>query len=262
MIADAAFGGGARASVPCTGYALRRPRPLNPPCIVRTPLGAARVAAGCSLNHVAAHWTPNSGDKTVLQYDDVCKIDFGTHVNGRIIDSAWTVHFNPKYDVLAEAVRESTAAGVKAAGIDVRLCDVGAACQEVMESYEIELDGKTYPIKSVRNLNGHSIGPYQIHAGKSVPIVKGGEATRMEEGELFAIETFGSTGKGSAAHRHMAARAHPGASAPRCAALPTVARSLRTIALECPAGARTALLQPLTWRARRRPRACCLAAAT
>ena len=37
---------------------------------------------GCSLNHVAAHYTPNAGDKTVLQYDDVCKIDFGTHVNG------------------------------------------------------------------------------------------------------------------------------------------------------------------------------------
>jgi methionyl aminopeptidase len=43
-------------------------------------------------------------------------------------------------------------------------------------------------------LNGHSIGRYQIHAGKSVPIVKGGEQTKMEEGELFAIETFGSTG--------------------------------------------------------------------
>jgi methionyl aminopeptidase len=49
-------------------------------------------------------------------------------------------------------------------------------------------------VKSIRNLNGHSIGRYQIHAGKSVPIVKGGEQTKMEEGELFAIETFGSTG--------------------------------------------------------------------
>ena len=29
-----------------------------------------------------------------------------------------------------------------------------------------------------------------------MPIVKGGEATKMEEGEVFAIETFGSTGKG------------------------------------------------------------------
>jgi methionine aminopeptidase len=49
-------------------------------------------------------------------------------------------------------------------------------------------------VKSVRNLNGHSIGPYQIHGGKSVPIVKGGEQTKMEEGEFYAIETFGSTG--------------------------------------------------------------------
>ena len=29
---------------------------------------------GCSLNYVAAHWTPNGGDKTVLQYDDVMKL--------------------------------------------------------------------------------------------------------------------------------------------------------------------------------------------
>ena len=29
---------------------------------------------GCSLNHVAAHWTPSAGDRTVLQYDDVMKL--------------------------------------------------------------------------------------------------------------------------------------------------------------------------------------------
>jgi methionyl aminopeptidase len=110
------------------------------------------------------------------------------------------------------------------AGIDVRLCDVGAAIQEVMESYEVEINGKVFQgvcsfiffpdsavlevcdsikfkflvcfvsVKSVRNLNGHSIEPYQIHAAKSVPIVKGGEQTKMEEGEFYAIETFGSTG--------------------------------------------------------------------
>ena len=51
-------------------------------------------------------------------------------------------------------------------------------------------------MKCVRNLNGHSISPYRIHGGKSVPIVKGGDQTKMEEGEVFAIETFGSTGKG------------------------------------------------------------------
>ncbi|KAK3526146.1 hypothetical protein QTP70_016125 [Hemibagrus guttatus] len=151
---------------------------------------------GCSLNHCAAHYTPNAGDPTVLQYDDVCKIDFGTHINGRIIDCAFTVTFNPKYDKLLEAVKDATNTGIKCAGIDVRLCDIGEAIQEVMESYEVELDGKTYQVKPIRNLNGHSIGQYRIHAGKTVPIVKGGEATKMEEGEVYAIETFGSTGKG------------------------------------------------------------------
>lgn len=49
----------------------------------------------------------------------------------------------------------------KEAGIDVPLCEIGAAIQEVMESYEVEIDGKTYPVKSIRNLNGHSIAPYR-----------------------------------------------------------------------------------------------------
>lgn len=151
---------------------------------------------GCSLNHCAAHYTPNAGDNTVLQYDDICKIDFGTHINGRIIDCAFTVAFNPKYEKLMAAVKDATYTGIKESGIDARLCDVGERIQEVMESYEVELDGKTHQVKAIRNLNGHSIAPYRIHAGKTVPIVKGGDATRMEEGEFFAIETFGSTGRG------------------------------------------------------------------
>lgn len=151
---------------------------------------------GCSLNSCAAHYTPNAGDDTVLRYEDVCKIDFGVHVNGRIIDSAFTKTFDPKYDNLKAAVWDATNTGVKAAGIDAQLGEIGALIQEAMESYEMELDGKTYPIKCIRNLNGHSIGQYVIHAGKTVPIVKGGSKTRMEEGEVFAIETFGSTGKG------------------------------------------------------------------
>lgn len=117
---------------------------------------------------------------------------------GRIIDSAFTVAFNPRYDPLLKAVKEATDTGVREAGIDARLGDIGAAIQEVMESYEVEIGGKTYPVKSIRNLNGHTIGLYQIHGGKSVPIVKGSDYghVRMEEGELYAIETFGSTGRG------------------------------------------------------------------
>jgi methionyl aminopeptidase len=151
---------------------------------------------GCSLNHVAAHYTPNVGDQTVLQHGDVMKVDFGTQIEGRIIDCAWTVAFDDKFDPLLNVVKEATNTGIKAAGIDMQLSEIGAQIQEVMEAGEIEIDGKVYPIKCCRNLNGHSIGPYQIHAGKSVPIVAGNDTTRMVEGEFYAIETFGSTGRG------------------------------------------------------------------
>jgi methionine aminopeptidase len=61
-----------------------------------------------------------------------------------------------------------------------------------MESYEVDIDGKTYKVKSVKNLNGHSIGSYRIHGGKSVPIVKNGDNTKMKEGYLllYIIKTF------------------------------------------------------------------------
>jgi len=79
---------------------------------------------------------------------------------GRIIDCAFTHTFNPKYDKLLEAVQEATETGIREAGIDARLCDIGAAIQETMESYEVEIDGKTYQVKAIRNLNGHSIDQY------------------------------------------------------------------------------------------------------
>ena len=53
-------------------------------------------------------------------------------INGRIIDTAFTVAFNPTYDKLLEAVKDATNTGLKEAGIDVRLGDIGAVIQETM----------------------------------------------------------------------------------------------------------------------------------
>ena len=110
-----------------------------------------------SINNCAAHYTPNPGDFRVLDYNDVLKVDFGTHVRGLLVDCAFTVAFNPVYDNLLEAVKDATNTGLKEAGIDARLNEIGAAIQEVMESYEVTIDGKTYGVKSIRNLCGHSI---------------------------------------------------------------------------------------------------------
>ncbi|KAF2489872.1 methionine aminopeptidase 2-like protein [Lophium mytilinum] len=151
---------------------------------------------GLNLDNIAAHYSPNAGCKTVLQQNNVMKVDIGVHVNGRIVDSAFTMSFDPMYDNLLAAVKDATNTGVREAGIDVRLGELGGYIQEAMESYECEINGTTYPIKAIRSLAGHTILPYSIHGTKSVPAVKTNDTTKMEEGDVFAIETFGSTGNG------------------------------------------------------------------
>lgn len=75
--------------------------------------GGMGFPTGLSLNHCAAHFTPNAGNKTILQKEDVMKVDFGVHLNGRIVDSAFTMAFDPVYDNLLAAVKDATNAGVR-----------------------------------------------------------------------------------------------------------------------------------------------------
>jgi len=160
-------------------------------------LGGIAFPTGVSLNNCAAHWTPNPGDKTILKSDDICKIDYGVHIMGMIADSAFTISFNPKYDLLLEASRTSTDIGIKLSGPDANIGDISKEIQENLESYEIELNGITHPILSIQELMGHQIEPYKIHSSKRVPNYKLEYNERMIEGEYYAIETFASTGKGS-----------------------------------------------------------------
>lgn len=152
---------------------------------------------GCSINNCAAHYTPTSpNDQKTLGPSDVCKIDFGVNINGNVIDSAFTVCFDPKFDPLLNAAKEATNVGVKMAGIDQRMDEIGNAIHEVFDAASIEINGKHYDIKPVSNLSGHSLEPFTIHAGKCIPISRGSSSQRMQEGELYACETFGTTGRG------------------------------------------------------------------
>lgn len=69
---------------------------------------------GLALNNCVAHYTPNAGQREiVLQSSDVMKVDFGVHINGWIVDSAFTMSFDPTYDNLLAAVKDSTNTGIK-----------------------------------------------------------------------------------------------------------------------------------------------------
>jgi methionyl aminopeptidase len=65
---------------------------------------------------------------------------WGVDGPGHIIDCAFTVSFDPQYDPLKEAVRDATNTGIRAAGIDARVAEVGAAIQEVRPSSQSQTD--------------------------------------------------------------------------------------------------------------------------
>ncbi len=153
---------------------------------------------GLSVNECAAHFHPKPNDSIKLTKDDILKIDFGTEANGWIIDSAFTICFDSKFDNLMTAVKEATETGIKNIGIDVDIGDWGKSIQEVMESYEVNIEGNTYPIKAISNLGGHNIVQGIIHGGMFLPAVDMKDRLpknyRFTEG-VYAVETFGSTGE-------------------------------------------------------------------
>jgi len=66
-----------------------------------------------------------------LQAGDVLKVDFGVHVKGRILDSAFTLSFDPTYDTLLEAVKAATDAGIR-----VRLSDSLSLILQILTRFD------------------------------------------------------------------------------------------------------------------------------
>jgi methionyl aminopeptidase len=147
-----------------------------------------------SINNTAAHYTPSAASTTKLKHSDIVKIDFGTHNNGYIIDSAFSFTFDEKKQPLLDAASESMWAGIKMCGPDAYINDISSAIKETVESYEIELNGKTYPILSSAVLCGHDLSQYTIHGGILIPNVPNKDSNeRMIDNQFYAIETFPST---------------------------------------------------------------------
>lgn len=155
---------------------------------------------GLSINSCICHDTAEVNDSRVIGPNDICKVDFGVHINGYIIDSAFSVAFNPEYDNLLEASREATMTGIKMAGPDAYIYDISKAIKEVIESYEVTISGKTYQVKPVADIGGHSIDRYIIHSGELILCSpyesREYKEARIKGNQQYAIETFASTGTG------------------------------------------------------------------
>lgn len=146
-----------------------------------------------SINHVAAHDTPAPGDKRVIKEGDVVKFDMGVHTgDGYPVDTAFTINFNDSPDVenLAKAAEEAVDVAIKLIKPGMKTNHLGGKIEETV---------KKYGFRPIRDLSGHKIDHWNLHAGKEIPCIKipPGTGDTIEEGEVFAVEVFSSTGTGN-----------------------------------------------------------------
>lgn len=141
-----------------------------------------------SLNNIAAHYTSPLNDETVIAEGDLVTVDCGSHVDGCIADTAFTVALNPDHADLVKAAEKATSIAIKMMRPGAKLNTIGALIEDTIE------DAGFKPIKQ---LTGHQLKEYELHADKQVPCVSGKSEVLVEEGEVYAVETFASTGSGN-----------------------------------------------------------------
>ena len=139
-----------------------------------------------SINEVAAHYTSPADDEAVVPRGAVVKVDVGAHVDGYIGDVAATIALDPSWSGLVEASLKALRAAIDAFKPGVPLSRVGGV---------IEATIRSYGYRPIENLTGHSLDRFNLHAGTSIPNVKGGEGV-VEDGSAYAIEPFATNGAG------------------------------------------------------------------
>ena len=134
-----------------------------------------------SLNEIAAHYTAEPDDQKIVEETDVLKIDIGVQVDGYIADTAVTISYNNEYHSLVKASENALNEALKVARNKAKSSEIGKAIENSI------LKSGYIPIK---NLSGHSLERYTIHAGKSIPNINSFGSFLLESGQAYAIEPF------------------------------------------------------------------------
>jgi methionyl aminopeptidase len=148
--------------------------------------GEIAFPAQMSFNDTAAHWCADPGDSYVLKDELVC-LDVGVHVNGCIGDNACTVDLSGKWDFLVKASRDALNAAIAIIKPGITVHEVG----EVIKNTIVKQG-----FLPVHNLSGHGLGEYKVHCFPSMSNYGSGDMTKLEDGQIVAIEPFATNGAG------------------------------------------------------------------
>ncbi len=179
-------------------------------------LGGEIAWAQMGVNETAAHFCPTDEDTGVSKEGDLIKVDIGVHLQGWIADNAMSVVVGAgsnwdnrdnggkaggskaseaagataetaEQQALIKASRNALKAALKLVRPGVQLWELGEA-----QYSEAEALGFT----TVKNLCGHTLERYKVHAGISIPTYNNKDKTELQEDWQIAIEPFVTNGQG------------------------------------------------------------------
>lgn len=154
-----------------------------------------------SVNDLAAHYTtdhletaPSTWEAPMtFQNGDLVKLDVGVHINGALADNALTVEVGNggQHTDQIRAAKEARDASIEMMHPGTPWYKVGAAAEQVATDAGFE---------PIRNLCGHELQDWNLHAGTSVPSYNCGPENpgfrgTVAKNGIFAVEPFCTTGK-------------------------------------------------------------------
>ena len=154
-----------------------------------------------SVNDIAAHYTTDSRQnlpegfegELVFQDGDLVKLDVGVHITGALADNAMTIEVGNggNHTDQIKAAREARDASIEKMHPGTPWHEVGAAAEQVHTDAGFE---------PIRNLCGHELKRWNLHAGTSIPSYACGAESpgfkgSVELGSVYAVEPFNTTGK-------------------------------------------------------------------
>jgi len=148
--------------------------------------GKPAFPTNLGIDNITAHSTPSYNDETKAQ--GLLKIDYGVHIDGWTSDTAFSMDLENSEEnkKLIEASEKALENAIKKMKDGIFASEIGKTISETIEQENFS---------PVRNLAGHQMEKYELHAGISIPNVNDKKNIQIKKG-LYAIEPFATNGSG------------------------------------------------------------------
>jgi methionyl aminopeptidase len=149
--------------------------------------GMPAFPCNISINEVASHYTPQD-NVPCFKKGDVVKLDIGVHIEGYIADTATTLEVGAEnHRKLIKTCEEALEKAIASVRDGVQTNAIGRIIEETI---------KKNGFNPIKDLTGHSLERYRLHAGTTIPNYNSFFGSKIKKDMVFAIEPFATYGRG------------------------------------------------------------------